>query len=145
MSKQGATEVHYNRSLAAVTGNPAAGAQRPDVAGVMPNGAVNTVEITSPSQTMASQTAKGVAMQGQLSAIGKGGTAQTMSISQGLAVKGVIAISIISAIPRAIDIQRIETSTGSKVDFVTGFGYMAGQLTREQVIQRVTCPTGSCI
>lgn len=145
-SKQGATEVHYHRSLAAVTGNLAAGTQKPDVAAVMPSGKINTAEIISPSQTTASQVAKGTVMQAQLPAIGKGGTAQTYSISQGLAVKSVGALSVFSAVGKAYDLQQIGGQYGKEVSFVTGFGYMAGALTREQVIQSVDpCPPESCI
>lgn len=59
-------------------------------------------------------------------------------------MRGIGAMSILGAIPRAIDLQGIEKNYGD-VGFVTGFGYMSGQLTREQVINTVTCPSGMCL
>jgi hypothetical protein len=49
-----------------VTGDPAAGRQRADVAGVTHEGQVDTVEVASKSQSVAKMDAKGVEMQGKM-------------------------------------------------------------------------------
>jgi len=86
------SEISYNRSQAAVAGTPSAGLQRADVAGVTHSGQIDTVEITSPSQTTAQMDAKGAAMQGRLAPDAQG-VHKTYSIAEGLSPE--------AAIPRA--------------------------------------------
>jgi RHS repeat-associated protein len=57
-----AKSVHYNQSLRTVTGDPNASNQRGDVTTVKTNGRIDIDEVTSPSQSNASQQAKGEAM-----------------------------------------------------------------------------------
>ena len=76
-------EIHYNRSQSSVAGTASAGNQRADVAGVTHTGQIDTVEITSPSQTTAQMDAKGAAMQGKL-APEMQGVHKTYSIAEGL-------------------------------------------------------------
>lgn len=74
--------VHLDQKLSTITGDPAAGNQRPDVAGIRKDtGGVDTVEHPSKSQTPAQMDAKGKAMQEKLQAIGKAGTHETREIS----------------------------------------------------------------
>ena len=58
--------VHMNQAQSTVTGDPSAGNQRADVAGVGHDGKVDTVEITSTSQTNAGQDVKGAGMQARM-------------------------------------------------------------------------------
>ncbi|MDY7537168.1 RHS repeat-associated core domain-containing protein [Undibacterium sp. 5I1] len=128
LSKQGAKEVHYNRPFSAITGNPAAGLQRADVAAVWSDNSVSTVEVISPMQTPASQIAKGEAMQAKLNSIGRAGTANTVSIGEGLsgvAIKGVGSLSILSPVVRAFELQKMG-GAGSPIPVGIGIGYMGG-------------------
>lgn len=67
-------------------GTASAGNQRADVAGVTHTGQIDTVEITSPSQTAGQMDAKGAAMQGKLAPEVQG-VHRTYSIAEGLAPK----------------------------------------------------------
>jgi hypothetical protein len=80
--------VHLDQKLSTITGDPVAGKQRPDVAGVRKDtGGVDTVEHNSKSQSVASQDTKGQGMQQKLAAIGKAGSHETRTITN--ALKGV--------------------------------------------------------
>jgi len=140
-SKQGATEVHYNRPLANVAGDPAAGQQRPDVAAVFPDKSISTTEVVSPSQTVASQVAKGEVMQSKLAAIGRDGTASTVTIAEGLsgvAVRSIGALSLLGPFVRAADINKIEqTHPGLEVATPAKVGYMFGVISREQLMRAI--------
>jgi hypothetical protein len=137
-SNQGAAEVHYNRSLSAVTGNAGAGGQRPDVSIVWKDGAVSTAEVPSNSQTVASQQLKGQAAQTQLAAIGRSGNANTITVNQamsgGLTVRATGAAGVLGAVVRAAEIGKIERQYGGSVPLGVGLGYLAGQVSREQVV-----------
>ncbi len=77
--------VHLDQKLSTITGDAAAGDQRPDVAGVRKDtGGVDTVEHPSKSQSIASQDAKGKVMQEKLAAVGKAGAHETRTISSAL-------------------------------------------------------------
>ena len=77
--------VHLDQKLSTITGDPNAGQQRPDVAGVRKDsGGVDTVEHPSKSQSAASQDVKGQKMQQKLTDIGRGGTHETRPISKAL-------------------------------------------------------------
>lgn len=81
--------VHLNQKLSTITGNPAAGGQQPDVAGVQKGtGAVDTIEHPSTSQSPKSQDVKGGSMQERLSSLGRGGTHETRSTSQAVGEAG---------------------------------------------------------
>jgi RHS repeat-associated protein len=136
-SNLGAKEVHYNRPLSAVTGDSRAGNFRPDVSVVWKDGSVSTVEVVSGSQTVASQEAKGQTMQTKLGEIGRSGTANTVTVGQAMAgatVRATGALSVLSAVVRALDIGKIERQTGGAVPFGVGLGYLAGHVDREQVV-----------
>jgi RHS repeat-associated protein len=137
-ARQGAAEVHYNRSLSAVTGDRAAGQQRPDVSVVWKDGKVSTVEVVSGSQTVSSQASKGQAMQFQLAAIGRAGNENTLTVQQGMSsptIKAMGALNVLGSIVRAIEVNQIEKQQGGTVPFITGLYYMGGFISREQVVE----------
>jgi len=76
-------EVHYNRNQSSVSGVSSAGSQRADVAGKTAAGQIDTVEITSPSQTTAEMNAKGIEMQAKLPPSMQG-VHKTYSITEGM-------------------------------------------------------------
>ena len=81
--------VHLNQKLSTITGDPTAGGQQPDVAGVRSDTkGVDTVEHPSPSQTPESQDAKGAGMQSKLGELGRGGTHETRTTGQALGEVG---------------------------------------------------------
>lgn len=109
--------VHLDQKLSTITGDAAAGNQRPDVAGVRADtGGVDTIEHPSNSQSIASQDAKGQVMQEKLAAVGKAGAHETKTISN--ALKGVsgklgavgVAITVGTA---AVEIAQDPTSDGA--------------------------------
>lgn len=76
-------EIHYNRNQSSVAGFQSAGSSRADVAGKTASGQIDTVEITSPSQTTAQMNAKGAQMQAKLPPSMQG-VHKTYSITEGL-------------------------------------------------------------
>ncbi len=137
-ASQGAAKVHYNQALSTVTGDPSMGAQKPDVSVVWKDGKVSTVEIVSDSQSRSSQVVKGEAMQGKLATIGRAGNPNTLTVSEAMSgsftVRASGMLGITSALVRAADIGKIEGQTGGSVPFGVGLGYLAGQVSREQVV-----------
>jgi hypothetical protein len=89
MAKSGKySSVHLDEKLSSVTGDSAAGDQRPDVAGVRNDtGGVDTVEHPSKSQSEKQMDKKGVAMQKKLAAVGRAGNHETRPISKALSGK----------------------------------------------------------
>jgi hypothetical protein len=84
--------VHLNQKLSTITGNPAAGGQQPDVAGLVKGTkSVDTVEHPSPSQTKGQMDTKGAGMQERLAAIGQGGVHETRGASQAVSDVGLPA------------------------------------------------------
>jgi len=136
-AKQGAAKVHYNQALSTVTGDASMGAQKPDVSVVWKDGKVSTVEIASNSQTLTSQAAKGDAMQAKLATIGRAGNPNTLSVEAAMSgnftVRASGALSIMSAFVRAAEVGKIESQYGN-VPFGLGLGYLAGQISREQIV-----------
>lgn len=140
-ASQGAARVHYNQTLSTVTGDASMGAQKPDVSVVWKDGKVSTVEIVSSSQTSSSQMTKGDAMQARLAAIGRAGNANTFSVSEALGgnvtVRASGALGILSSIVRAAEVSKLEGQSGRSVPFGLGLGYLAGQVSREQIVNAV--------
>jgi RHS repeat-associated protein len=137
-ANQGAAKVHYNQALSTVTGDPSMGAQKPDVSVVWKDGKVSTVEIVSNSQSVSSQEAKGQAMQAKLATIGRAGEVNTLTVKDAMGGNATVRASgvlgLASAFVRAADIGKIESQTGGSVPFGVGLGYLAGHVSREQVV-----------
>jgi hypothetical protein len=114
------------------------GSQKPDVSVVWKDGKVSTVEIVSNSQSMSSQEAKGQAMQAKLATVGRAGEVNTLTVKEAMGgnftVRAFGALGVASAIVRAADIGKIESQIGGSVPFGVGLGYLAGQVSREQVV-----------
>lgn len=107
MAQSGKYEtVHLNQKLSTITGDAAAGGQQPDVAGLKPGGAVDTVEVPSKTQTTAQMDAKGAAMQKKLESIGRpGGKAYTVPIGGKMSGAGSVNALITVAVGGYIFMQ----------------------------------------
>ena len=95
-----ATEIYFNKALSTITGNPAAGALRPDVAVKYPGPEYGLYEIPSPSQTISQMNAKGNVMVQNLANLGINSTCETVTVPNANAgrftVRGLGALSILS-------------------------------------------------
>ncbi|WP_374666741.1 RHS repeat domain-containing protein, partial [Ramlibacter sp.] len=74
------SEIHYNRSLAAITGDVSAGKLRPDVVLVYPNGKMRLYEVPSSSQTVEQMNSKMSAMMKSLKSLGIDCTCETVTV-----------------------------------------------------------------
>jgi hypothetical protein len=98
---------------------------------------VNTTEVVSPSQTVASQEAKGMAMQGRLNQIGRGGIASTVTITQGIsgvAARAVGVLSVVGPVARAVEVGNLEHQYGGNAN-AAGLYYAGGLISRDQLIE----------